>query len=124
MVSLARVAASALVVGLCFGAAPQAFAHAHLKSVQPAVDGTVAVAPPELVMSFTEALEPKFSKIEVVDAAGKRVDKADLHLGKDNAKQLAVGLTALAAVRYTVIWHAVSVDTHTTDGKFDFQVKP
>jgi copper resistance protein C len=31
---------------------------------------------------------------------------------------------ALAAGAYTVHWHAVSVDTHHTQGTFEFTVKP
>jgi copper resistance protein C len=31
---------------------------------------------------------------------------------------------ALAAGDYTVRWHAVSVDTHHTQGTFSFTVKP
>ena len=32
--------------------------------------------------------------------------------------------TALAPGAYTVHWHAVSVDTHHTQGDFGFTVKP
>jgi methionine-rich copper-binding protein CopC len=42
-----------------------------------------------------------------------------------NQAVLVVPITkALAAGAYTVHWQAVSVDTHHTQGTFDFTVKP
>jgi methionine-rich copper-binding protein CopC len=39
-------------------------------------------------------------------------------------KLLRVPVKALAAGRYTVKWHVLSVDTHTTEGNFTFNVEP
>ncbi len=99
-----------------------AFAHAHLVSAIPAVDSTVAVAPGEVTISYTEGLEPKFSSIEVTSASGARVDKGDAHLVGTDAKRFAIGLQTLAPGVYTVTWHATSVDTHKTEGHFTFTV--
>jgi copper resistance protein C len=101
-----------------------AFAHAHLQSADPAVGSTVAVPPANVTCNFTEALEQHFSKLEVQDASGKRVDSGDMHLASGNGKQMLVGLPKLGAGVYTVIWHATSVDTHKTQGQFTFTVKP
>lgn len=98
-----------------------AFAHAHLKSSTPATGATVSAAP-EVAISFSEALEPRFSTIAVTDPAGARVDEADLHVVGDDAKKLAVTLKPLPPGLYTVIWHATSVDTHKTEGKFTFTI--
>jgi len=95
-------------------------AHAHLVAASPAADATVAT-PTEVAISFTEALEPKFSSIEVTAADGTRVDKADLHIVGDG-KHVAVSLAPLQPGTYTVIWHATSVDTHKTEGRFGFKV--
>ena len=36
---------------------------------------------------------------------------------------LQVSLPQLPAGTYTVIWHVVSVDTHRTQGHFEFTIK-
>jgi hypothetical protein len=102
----------------------QAFAHAHLQSAIPAAGSTVTAAPADLACNFTEALEQKFSQLEVQDASGKRVDAGDMHLTPGNGKQMLVGLPKLGAGVYTVLWHATSVDTHKTEGRFTFTLAP
>jgi methionine-rich copper-binding protein CopC len=109
---------------LAVGSLSPAFAHAFLQSANPAVGSTVAAAPANVTCNFTEALEQHFSKLEVDDASGKRVDSGDMHLASGNGKQMLVGLPKLGAGVYTVIWHATSVDTHKTEGRFTFTVKP
>lgn len=94
-------------------------AHAHLDHATPPAGGTVASAPHDVTLSFTENLEPAFSTIAVTDTSGARVDqgKADV-----NGNTMGIGLQSLPAGIYTVHWHAVSVDTHTTEGTFTFHV--
>lgn len=41
-----------------------AYAHAHLRSAIPAVDGTVAAAPTDVAITSSEGVEPQFSSIE------------------------------------------------------------
>jgi methionine-rich copper-binding protein CopC len=116
--------AGVLAASLSPAVISQAFAHAHLQSANPAAGDTVTAAPADLTCNFTEALEPKFSQLEVQDASGKRVDAGDMHLAPGNAKQMMLGLPKLGAGVYTVIWHATSVDTHKTEGRFTFTVAP
>ena len=76
-------------------------------------------------ITFTEGVEPKFSSIVVTGPGGKRVDQGEPHLVGGDSKQLAVGLgSGLAPGAYTVAWHATSVDSHKTDGSFQFTVAP
>lgn len=105
-------------------AAPPALAHAFPRSSNPAAGATLATPPAAVTIDFTEDLEPDFSTIEVTNAAGKRVDKADPHLVHGDHRQLGVDLQKLPAGTYTVVWHATSVDTHKTQGRFDFTVAP
>ena len=44
--------------------------------------------------------------------------------GSDRRVLVAPIAKSLAAGAYTVHWHAVSVDTHHTQGTFQFTVKP
>ena len=70
---------------------------------------------------FTEPIEPAFCRLEVMDAAGERVDTpAPEHPAPD---VLRVALPSLAPGEYTVHWAVVSVDTHPTEGHFTFSVK-
>ena len=118
-------AALATLVTLgALSAASPAFAHAHLRSATPAVDGTVSTSPSDIAITYSEGVEPKFSTIEVQDATGKRVDKNDPHTATGDNKILSVGLPALPPGVYKVIWHATAVDTHKTDGTFSFTIKP
>ena len=101
-----------------------AWSHAHLKTANPAPDSTVQTAPEAVTINFTEGIEPRFSSIEVQDAAGHRVDKGAAATSPGNNKRLSVGLQPLNPGAYKVVWHAMSVDTHKTNGTFQFTVKP
>ena len=103
----------------------EAAAHAHLKRANPRVGATIKEAPPVLQLWFTEALEPSFTKVELQDAAGKPVAAAgEPHVSPEDRALLELPLPKLPAGKYKVIWHAVSVDTHVTDGDFAFTVAP
>jgi len=103
--------------------APRAFAHAFPDHAQPAIGSTASSAPSEVKIWFTEKLEPAFSKLEVHDAGGAAVDKGDAAVDPQDATLMHVSLKPLPAGTYKVHWHAVSVDTHATDGTFTFTVK-
>jgi len=106
-------------------AVTHARAHAFIDHAEPAVGGTVRQPPAEVDVSFTEGLEAKYSRLQVFDASGKEVDRKDVHLDPKNPKRLVVSLpVALGAGTYKVVWRAVSVDTHVTNGDFTFRVEP
>jgi methionine-rich copper-binding protein CopC len=105
--------------------ATQVRAHAFIDHTDPLVGSTVKQPPAEVNLWFTEGLEAGFSHVKVYDASGKEVDKKDVHFDAKNPRHLSVSLPkSLAAGTYKVVWHAVSVDTHVTDGDFNFTVKP
>ena len=121
---MTRFALPVIVTAALLGNAGAAFAHAHLRSATPAVDSTVANAPTEVAITFSEAVEPNFSTIEVQDGSGKRMDEGKAHSAPSDGKILSVGLSTLKPGTYSVVWHATTVDTHKTDGKFSFTVTP
>ncbi len=100
-----------------------AAAHAMLRGSQPAVGSTVQAAPSRVEISFSEAVEPRFSTIEVTDATGSSVGQGAATRGSDG-KILALGLQRIGPGTYHVVWHATSVDTHRTEGSFSFTVAP
>jgi Uncharacterized protein, homolog of Cu resistance protein CopC len=102
--------------------AAQLEAHAFLKNAKPGVGSTVQTAPSEVLIRFTENIEPAVSSVQVFDASGKEVDKRDLHLDRSDHALLHVSLPQLSAGTYKVVWRVVSVDTHVTNGNFTFHV--
>lgn len=113
--------AAALAAALMLIAAT-AWAHAFLDHASPAVGSTVPTAPPVISLWFTQGLEPAFSSVSVTDASGARVDGGDAKVDAKDATLLTVSLKKLPPGTYTVKWRVVSVDTHTTDGDFNFTV--
>ncbi len=94
-------------------------AHAFLDHASPLVGSTVPTAPHEVALWFTQNLEPAFSTVEVTDGSGARVDHGKAQI---SGNTMRIGLKALGAGSYNVHWHALSVDTHTTEGSFTFHV--
>ena len=99
-----------------------AHAHALLDHANPRVGSTVAGAPTELLLWFTQKLEPAFSRVEVRDASGSRVDEGGAQVDPSDASLLRVALKPLPSGSYEVRWRVLSVDTHTTEGRFLFNV--
>jgi methionine-rich copper-binding protein CopC len=113
---------SALLILLAFVLATMdAQAHAFLDRAEPRVGSTVGSAPRALSLWFTQNLEPAFSTVQVVNAAGARVDQGKARIGGE-PNLLQIGLKSLPAGSYKVYWRVLSVDTHTTEGSFSFQV--
>jgi copper resistance protein C len=94
-------------------------AHAFLDHASPLVGSTVASGPHEVVLTFTQNLEPAFSTVEVTDGNGARVDQGKASV---SGNTMRIGLKAAGPGSYKVNWHALSVDTHTTQGAFTFRV--
>jgi methionine-rich copper-binding protein CopC len=117
-----RIAAFAASVVLTMAGASAAWAHAELKQASPAVDSTVAAAPTEVALNFSERLEPAFTAVIVRNAVGKRVDKADGHIDKADRTVIRASLQTLSPGVYIVEWRALSSDTHRSEGAFVFRV--
>ena len=97
---------------------PRSWAHAFLDHAAPRVGSTVHESPDAVTLTFTEAIEADFSRIEVFDARDHRVDSGAIE--HPNAEQLRVPLPPLPPGEYTVHWAVTSVDTHQTEGRFGF----
>ncbi|KAA0945639.1 MULTISPECIES: copper homeostasis periplasmic binding protein CopC [unclassified Pseudomonas] len=101
--------------------ASAAFAHAHLKSATPAADSTVA-APKDVRLTFSEGIEATFTNVSL-SKDGTEVAVKGLETPDADKKVLVVTPAApLAAGTYKVEWHAVSVDTHKSEGRYSFKV--
>ena len=114
-----RISRIALVPLLLWLAAGQAQAHAMLDHAEPRVGNKVASPPHEVTLWFTQKLEPAFSSVTVTNAAGQRVDSGKARV---SGNQISVSLRPGGTGTYHVNWKVLSVDTHTTNGNFTFQV--
>jgi copper resistance protein C len=112
----AIVVTISLLLSLATG---EATAHAMLDHAEPRVGNKVAAPPREVTLWFTQKLEPAFSTITVTNAAGQRVDTGKTRV---SGSQMSVSLRSGGSGTYHVTWRVLSVDTHTTDGSFTFQV--
>jgi methionine-rich copper-binding protein CopC len=105
-----------------------AFAHAHLESQLPAADSEVT-SPKELRLNFSEGVEEKFTKVAIsLDGPGDSIEiiqTQSVVTDPANKKALiVVPAVPLAPGTYKVEWHAVSVDTHKSEGVYRFKVTP
>jgi methionine-rich copper-binding protein CopC len=110
-----------LMVSLLLAALGKVAVHAHafLDHASPLVGSTVASAPREVSLSFTQNLEAAFSSVEVTGPNGARVDAGKAQI---SGNTMRVALKAVGPGTYHVRWHALSVDTHKTEGSFTFRV--
>lgn len=116
-----RSSLAAIIPLLLVLAANDASAHALLDHAEPRVGNKVATPPHEVTLWFTQKLEPAFSTITVTNSAGQRIDTGKTRV---NDSKMSIALRPGGTGTYHVTWHALSVDTHTTDGNFTFQVGP
>ena len=99
-----------------------AFGHALYERSEPA-SGAQLATPGEIRVWFTEAVEPGFTRIEVLDSARRRVDSDDNRAVAGEPRAMAVSVGALPDGTYTVSWRALSaVDGHVTRGVFPLVV--
>lgn len=116
-----RRLARGLVLVVVLGVAGLAHAHAFLDRAEPRVGGHVRTAPAQVTLWFTERLEPAYSRVEVLNDAGRRVDRGDGGVVGDG-RQLRITLEPVPPGVYRVRWRVLSVDTHITEGDFVFRV--
>ncbi len=118
---LMKTTLSTLLVCAALAAAGNASAHAHLKSETPAADST-SNGLKELRLNFSEGVEAKFTTVTVTDD-GKAVAIRSIETDPSDQKLLIVTPEApLKAGEYRVEWHAVSVDTHKSEGHYSFKI--
>ncbi|HEY6201210.1 MAG TPA: copper resistance CopC family protein [Candidatus Binatia bacterium] len=117
---LLAIFAAAAALAVLFAATP-ALAHAFPLRADPRVGSTVAAPPSQVTIWFDSEIEGAFSKIEVYDAAERRVDQNDPRVDATRT-MLEVDLSPLPPGKYQVRWTALSVDTHVTEGRFTFTV--
>src|SRR5438874_4219866 len=112
----------ALCLTLLFPA--MASAHAILLRSDPAKDSVLSIAPKQVRMWYSEALNPAFSTAVVVNGENKRVDNRDAHVSSSDQTEMDLTLQPnLPPSVYIVIWRTDSAaDGHILRGSFIFSV--
>ena len=112
-----------LLVWLLLGQAAPVSAHAVLVRANPEANAALDRSPAQVELFFSEAVEPAFSQITVLDSSGKRVDNGDSKVDPADPTRLSVSLRSLKDGVYTVSWKVLSaVDSHPTEGAYPFAV--
>jgi len=117
-----RSSASVLLAGALFLLPAAASAHADLASSDPVGGAVLSQPPSEVVLTFTDELDPAGSGFTVSDDAGARVGEGEVDLQVAERNVLRGGVTIEGAGTFEVRWTALSADGHPEEGTFEFQV--
>jgi copper transport protein len=103
-----------------------ASAHANLERAEPAPGAQLDASPRQLQLSFSEAVDGSFSRVQLLNAQRDSVDRGDSHVAPNDPRALVVSLPDnLADGVYTVAWRTLSaVDGHTVNGAYPLIVGP
>jgi len=98
-------------------------AHATLVRSEPAAGALLTTAPKELVIEFSERLDPSFSAVRLLDSKAQVVNAGPGLIDPAVPRVLRLALTALPKDSYTAVWKVRSADDgHVTEGTLPFGV--
>ena len=119
-----RRAVALLVVLASLVLPATAWGHAALVRTVPSAAGIVNGSPPEVVLTFSEPVEPRFAAVSISDAAGDQVTAGPPRRKAGDPTTIVVPLKPLEEGWYLVYWRVISVDGHPVRGAFTFAVGP
>jgi copper transport protein len=100
------------------------WAHAALVRTVPTASVVVNRPPPVVLLTYTEAVEPRFAAVSVTNAGGESVRAGNPRRSASDPKTLVVPLRRVPQGWYLVYWRVISVDGHPVRGAFTFAVGP
>lgn len=116
-----RVLLAALILSAWMAATSIAAGHSVLERSDPPPDATVESPPRQVVLNVTEAVDPAFSSVTVVDRSGRGVSGRAAFSA--DRRRISVPLTELSRGVFIVRWRFLSgVDGHPSSGIFVFSV--
>ncbi|MGH2349480.1 MAG: copper resistance protein CopC, partial [bacterium] len=99
-------------------------AHALVERSDPPANRLVLAPPKEILLVFTEPVDPRRTEITVLDQGGARIATEPVRVSADR-RQARVPIQLPGPGIYTVSWRTVStVDLHTYEGFFSFTLGP
>ena len=112
-----------LALALLLAMPVAAQAHAFLDRAVPGAGSDTKGSPPALTLTFSEAIEPLFSQVTIQSADGQPISVPAFTRSADG-RTLTIPLPNLPPGDYRVSWRVTSIDTHRTEGRFTFTVRP
>jgi copper transport protein len=116
------LAAGIVVAVIVLGSGRPVSAHASLLTTNPAADSVLDIPPGEIVLRFTEPVDPTDESIRLVTADGTPVELGSVTEDRGSASLSAAITGELDDGSYVVAWSAVSADSHPISGAFVFSV--
>lgn len=108
---------------LALGPPGRASAHASLERADPAPGAVLQESPTQIKLRLTEAVDPRFSSVDVLTSGGERVPTGTLQQDPGQPAVISVAVEPLPDGAYAVSWQALSiVDGHQTRGVYRFAI--
>lgn len=111
-----------VIIVVLLGAAP-VYAHAGLVKSDPRPGSTLETAPREIVLQFSEDLDPAFTRVRLFDSTNQLVTQDIGAIDPQNPRVWRLTPGELPKGSYSAIWRARSAtDGHITEGSVPFGV--
>ncbi|MPZ98515.1 MAG: c-type cytochrome [Dehalococcoidia bacterium] len=112
---------AAALLGALISSAGPVSAHANVVGSTPTANSVLQLSPRQVEITFSEPLASDFSRVDVLNSTGDRIDLGDSVVDPADPTRMTVSLPALEPDTYTVAWRNLStVDGHSLQGSFVF----
>jgi copper transport protein len=120
-----RIVAATAAVLMALVLPSVASAHAYLVRTVPAASVVLDAPPPNIELTYDEAVEPRFAIISVTNVEGQQETTGPVARSAANPDTLVVPLRPhLPEGWYLIYWRAISVDGHPVQGAFTYAIGP
>jgi copper transport protein len=120
-----RIVSVFAAIAACLALAATASAHAYLVKTVPTASQELSASPPNIQLTYDEAVEPRFAIISVTNAGGQQETTGPVRRSPADPDTLVVPLgPKLPQGWYLIYWRAISVDGHPVQGAFTYAVGP
>ncbi|HJU29479.1 MAG TPA: copper resistance CopC family protein [Candidatus Binataceae bacterium] len=96
-------------------------AHSFPQSENPPAGATLPASPPRVTIEFDAPIEKLFTSVKVLDSSGRDQAEGAPTVAPDG-RTLSVDLRKLPPGDYTVKWTVVCIDSHHTQGSYQFTI--
>ena len=120
-----RIGLALAAVAACLVLPSAASAHAYLVKTVPAASVVLPSPPPNIQLTYDEAVEPRFAIISVTNVSAQQETTGPVQRSPSNPDTLVVLLRPhLPEGWYLIYWRAISVDGHPVQGAFTYAIGP